>query len=148
MNRVMVGVILTILAVAIATVFATRRTSDECGSRSGISIQGERAEIIDTPDGSSVVVTADEGFRVAALVWVLRIGDLEFDRSRYPDSTENTLEFPIPEGAISQLQDGDSVSVRYGNPVVSQIDGYAFADQAANDAAGFATIRIPEACRP
>ena len=71
--------------------------------------------IATTDDGVEFEVRSAEPFPVRALFPILRIGDHEFSRSRYPDDGSlNTLIFPIPAEEFAELRDGDLVVVHHG----------------------------------
>lgn len=63
-----------------------------------------------------VVVTSNQPFPVWDELAVLRVGNQEFNISRYPDTGElNTLIFTLTAGQFAATNDGDSVRVQYGS---------------------------------
>lgn len=132
------------LAAAAFAVTAVAFSRGECSAE--IAIEGRHFETIETSEGLGVLATSDEGFYVGALFWILRIGDVEIDRSTYPGLTINELEFQIPEDARRHFTDGDPVSIRYGNPVSSGNAGYVLGAGANGSGGEVAVLRIADGC--
>ena len=148
MSRQRVALALTALAVIVGGIVVVTRGGDDCGPGDLLRIDGA-AELVETADGQSVILSSEDGFTVGALVWILRIGDTEFSLSRYPDSSTNRIEFPIPDDALSRLQDGDGIGIRYGNPIPrlgSSAGAWAPAQGKVDRGDGFAVLRVLEGC--
>lgn len=131
--------------VVLGLLLVIRGDDGDCGG-SKLTVAGDGVQLIESAGALEAVVTADEAFRVGALNWILRIGRLEFDRSHHPDGDLNRIAFPLPAEAVALLEDGDGIDVRYGNPITSGASGYARADLDVDRTAGFATIRVVDAC--
>ncbi len=66
-------------------------------------------------DGIEIEVFRARGFPVRAQMTVLRIGEREFVRSRYPaDGRHDTLIFKLSHAEFTELKDGLPVVVQYG----------------------------------
>ena len=138
------------LAVIVGGVIIVTRRGENCDPTARMHVEGP-AELRETPDGLSVIVSSEEGFTVGALVWILRIGDTEFALSRYPDFSLNRIEFPIPEEAVSRFQDGDGLGMRYGNPTTQGGSSFAAwfpAEANLERTDGFAVLRVSDDCSP
>jgi hypothetical protein len=145
-QRVVVG--LVVVAVIVGGAIFVTRLGENCAPHDLLRIEGS-AELVETADGLSAIVSSDEGFTVGALFWILRIGDTEFSLSRYPDVSLNRLEFPIPDEALSRLRDGDGIDVRYGNPpsrIGSSLDAWAPAEGIIDRTEGFAVLSVQDDC--
>ncbi len=126
------------------------RRGEDCAPRDLLRVEGP-AELVETADGLSVIVSSDDGFTVGALFWILRIGDTEFSFSRYPDFSTNRIEFPIPDDALPRLRDGDGIGIRYGNPtprVGSRFDAWSPVEGDIDRETGFAVLRVLDDCAP
>jgi hypothetical protein len=119
---------------------------DDCADQALLAIDGNGAEVAYRGDELRVAVTSVEGFRVAALVWVLRIGEFEFDEYDRPSGRNDRLEFRIPDEAVPRLKDGAGIGIRYGNPIGLGSDrfGPVFAGEPRSE--DFATLRITGGC--
>ncbi len=137
--------VMTVAALIAVVVFAVQNGDGEC-EKPTLAIASDAVELLETADGLELVVTAEEDFYMGALLWILRIGRLEFDRSYHPDGALTRLAFPIPATAVEMLADGDGIDVRYGNPIGSAADGFARADLDVDRESGFATLRVTETC--
>jgi len=149
MSRHRVTLILVAVAVIVGGAIIVIRQGESCAPEDLLRIEGP-AELVETAEGLSVIVSSDEGFTVGALVWILRIGDTEFSLSRYPDFSTNRIEFPIPDDALSRLQDGDGIDIRYGNPTPPTGSGFGAWSPVENDIDrqdGFAVLRVLDDCR-
>ena len=148
MSRQRVALTLTALAVIDGGIVVVTRGGEDCSPRDLLRIEGA-AELVETADGQSVILTSEEGFTVGALVWILRIGDTEFGLSRYPDFSVQRIEFPIPDDALSRLRDGDGIGIRYGNPIPrlgSNGGAWAPAQGIIDRGDGFAVLRVLDDC--
>ncbi len=66
--------------------------------------------------GIEVVVYSAVPFPVRDELAVLKIGNAEFNISRYPDTGENnTLIFTLTVEQFASINDGDPISVQYGS---------------------------------
>lgn len=138
----------TALTVIAGGILMMSRQGENCALEDLLRVEG-RAELLLTEDGLSVLVSSDEGFTVGALAWILRIGDTEFSLSRYPDFSTNRIEFPIPDDALSRLQDGDGIDIRYGNPIPrggSSFDAWSPVEGDIDRTDGFAFLRVLDDC--
>lgn len=148
MSRQRVVLVVVALVFIVGGVVIVASWGEECALRDRLRLEGA-AELVETPEGLSVIVSSDEGFTVGALVWILRIGTTEFGLSRYPDSSITTIEFPIPDDALSRLQDGDGVGIRYGTPTPRATSSFGawFPTEAGVDRSdGFAVLRVLDDC--
>lgn len=144
LSKLIGAVAITAVIVGIL-LFAARDGASHC-EEPILTVAGDGVELLESADGLEVVLTAEDGFYVGALAWVLRIGPVEFDRSYYPDFATTRLSFPIPQEAKAMLKDGDGIDVRYGNPIGSGTDGFAPAASEVDRASGFATLRVSDGC--
>ena len=148
MSRPRTALALAALVATVGGVLLVTRPGESCDPQDRLRLEGP-AELVETADGLSVVVSSDEGFTVGALVWILRVGDTEFSLSRYPDASPNRLEFPIPDDALSRLHDGDGIGIRYGNPTPrsgSSFGVWVPAEGNIDRRHGFATLRVLDDC--
>lgn len=148
MSRLRAALALVALAVIVGGAIILTRRGEDCDPRDLLRVEGP-AELVATADGLSVIVSSDEGFTVGALMWILRIGDTEFSLSRYPDFSTNRIEFPIPDDALSRLQDGDGIDIRYGNPIPrggSSFDAWFPVEEDIDRRGGFAVFRVLDDC--
>ncbi len=143
-RRTWAVVALSLVAIAAAILFT--RSDPDCSPAARMSIAGD-ATLVSGADGVSVVLTSEDGFTVGALFWILRIGDTEFPVSRYPTFVDTTIEFPLPGAALPRLRDGDTVSIRYGNPATGAGGiGWGAAPIDAAPGTSLATLRIADRC--
>lgn len=148
MRRRRVVLVLVAVAVIASGAIVTTRQGENCAPLDVLRVEGP-AQLVETADGLSVIVSSDEGFTVGALMWVLRIGDTEFSLSRYPDFSTNRLEFSIPGDALSRLSDGDGIGIRYGNPtprVGSNSGAWSPVETDIDRQDGFAVLRVLDDC--
>ncbi len=148
MSRQRGALALIALAAVIGVSILIARHGNDCDLPDRLSIEGA-AELVATDEGLSVVLTSEEGFTMGALFWILRIGDTEFQLSRYPDFSTDKIEFPIPDGALVRFRDGDGVGIRYGNPVLTpgSIGGdWAEAQPGVDRGEGIAHLRVADGC--
>ncbi len=141
---------LVALAIVVVAAIVVTRPGEDCTPRDLLRVEGA-AEMVETPDGLSVIVSSDEGFTMGALVWILRIGRTEFSSSRYPDFSTNRIEFPIPDDALPRLRDGDGIGIRYGNPtpqVGSRFDAWYTVEGNIDRETEFAVVRVLDDCAP
>ena len=141
-TRRVVASFLVVLAVVAVGAGVWLTFDDDCADHPVFAIEGNGAEVAYRGAELRVAVTSAEGFRVAALVWVLRIGELEFDAYDRPGGSNERLEFLIPDEAIPRLQDGAGIGIRYGNPIGLGSDRFGPVFDGAPRSEDFATLRI------
>lgn len=148
MNWQRAALVVGVLTAIVGGAIIVTRGGGDCGPRDLLRIEGD-AELVKNANGLSVFVSSDDGFTVGALVWILRIGNTEFNLSRYPDFSTDRIEFPIPEDALSRLRDGDGIGIRYGNPTARPGSGsgaWAPAQENIERSDGFAVLRVLDDC--
>lgn len=122
MRRNVIATVIAIVALGGAAVFVASRIDNDCGAAGVPATDNPDVRFESAADGFTLRVTSDEDFHVGALDWILRIGDVQFYRSQYPDFTLAVIEFQIPQSALELLDDGAPITVHYGNPRSASFD--------------------------
>ena len=73
-----------------------------------------------------ITLNSNRPFLPAGEVLVLRIGDQEFDISRYSDDgSTNQVTFVLTQSEFASLKQGDQISVQYGQGTMETAGGSA-----------------------
>lgn len=115
MRRKTLVTTLTALALVSVAIFAVFQNSDECSGPTVPSTDSPNVTFEAAADGFTLRIVRNEQFYIGALDWFLRIGDVEFYGGHFPGPTLDTIVFDIPSEALQHLEDGDPISVNYGN---------------------------------
>ena len=76
---------------------------------------GDPEAVLRNQPGVEITLNSNRPFLPAGEILVLRIGDQEFDISRYSDDgSTNQVTFVLTQSEFASLKQGDQISVQYG----------------------------------